>query len=59
MLSFIKVSLTINIFINQGSHHVRPKQESNTKAEITRQMYPLLKDEPRGVISQAFIEGYG
>lgn len=30
-----------------------------TKAEITRQMYPLLKDEPREVIVQAFIEGAG
>jgi len=30
-----------------------------TKAEITRQMYPLLKDESREVIAQAFIEGAG
>ena len=30
-----------------------------TKAEITRQMYPLLKDDPREVIAQSFIEGAG
>jgi len=30
-----------------------------TKAELARQMYPLLKDEPREVIAQAFIEGAG
>ena len=30
-----------------------------TKAEIARQMYPLISDEDKKVIAQAFIEGAG
>jgi hypothetical protein len=35
------------------------KQPDMTKAEITRQMYPLISGEDKKVIAQAFIEGAG
>lgn len=30
-----------------------------TKASIAREMYPLLQDEPREIIAQAFVDGAG
>jgi len=35
------------------------KKPDMTKAEIARQMYPLISDEDKKVIAQAFIEGAG
>lgn len=33
------------------------KKPDMTKAEVSRQMYDLIKDEKREVIAQAFVEG--
>lgn len=30
-----------------------------TKASIAREMYPLIQDEPREIIAQAFVDGAG
>jgi hypothetical protein len=35
------------------------KKPDMTKAEIARQMYPLISGEDKKVIAQAFIEGAG
>jgi hypothetical protein len=35
------------------------KQPDMTKAEIARQMYPLVEQEDKKVIAQAFVEGAG
>ena len=35
------------------------KKPDMTKAEITRQMYPLISGEDNKVVAQAFIEGAG
>ena len=35
------------------------KKPDMTKAEIARQMYPLISDEDKKVIARAFIEGAG
>lgn len=34
-------------------------KEGKTKVEATRAMYPLIKDESREIICQAFIDGSG
>ena len=33
--------------------------EGKTKVEATRAMYPLIKDESREIICQAFVDGAG
>ena len=35
------------------------KDKEVTKADITRKMWPLVKEEPREVIVEAFVQGAG
>ena len=38
---------------------LKNKDKEITKADITRQMWPLVKDESRDVIVDAFVKGAG
>ena len=38
---------------------LKAKDKELTKADITRKMWPLVKDEPREIIVEAFLEGAG
>ena len=38
---------------------LKGKDKEITKADITRQMWPLVKDETREVIVDAFVQGAG
>lgn len=38
---------------------LKGKEKEITKADIARKMWPLVKDEPRDIIVDAFVKGAG